>query len=374
MDKLEAMFSELSQSWPLRAGLAIFCFGVCVCLIRSTRLRKWRKVLLQSAKTQDRKSRWVKSLPRDLDLDSEAPLFEILYRHYLGMSRSSAAQVLNLALGGDAISGSSPQNVVRISGSKLTDDEEVSALLSVQMTPESEIPAEALARNAVLNLFSVLKGHKKLRVGLEHAVLDSLGAGGGIAGAKLGGLISLALAPLFLGLWSFVLPVWIVLGALLGSLAGKKMGGRLKSRRYLAATKRLRGVSKDFKKWFLSQFPDLLKERDLDFKNALVKSRELYRQGRNPMLRFLFPDLMTVFFKQSLKRLVQDRSSEQKRIKQVRDRIRGMDPEDFASVLRELDEKTARSHARLFKYFEDYQQALAEMRESKALNLRNLPN
>jgi hypothetical protein len=345
-----------------------------VATVRSRRLRKWKMLLEGPAsdvavlRAKRRKPSWVKSLPPRLHLDSKHPLFEALYSHYRTEPEEFAPQAIQLALRAIAQAEAKKINegAPRIGG-KISDEEKIGSLMSAPTDFETAVPADAFAQNLVLNLVNVLKGRKKLTLGLEHALWDTLGAGGGFAGAKIGGALGVAVAPLVIGASTAFLPVWVLVGAWLGSLAGKKVGSRFKARRYFSAAKKLRKTSRAFKRWFLDQFPAFLAELDREFGKAAENAGALRRDHRSRWLRFFWPDLMSTFFEMSLVRLKADAAAERRRFLEMRAEVRALDPIRFASILERLDPKSARAYPELVEYHRAYREALDELREVDAL-------
>ena len=281
----ETPFSGLTC--VLLAFLTAVLSAACLKILRT---RKWRNILAEPVRPAARARRWARKLPPDLKLDSGQALFEVLYLRFRALHDPPAPDVLKLAIEGrpDASLSSSDLSYSK-SSHQLTDDEKVATLVSVKANSGSLVPVDTFAHHALLNLLNVLKGKKKLKTGLEHAVLDSLGPSSGIAGAKLGGAIGLAMTPVTAGISVVLIPIWAVFGAWLCALAGKKVGSRFKCRRYYSAERKLKKVSRDFQKWFLANFPGFLAERERCFIAAMSLTQDLRRSYQNPITRFLFP-------------------------------------------------------------------------------------
>ena len=166
----------------------------------------------------------------------------------------------------------------------------------------------------------MVKGKKKLKAGVEHAVLDSLGPGGGLAGAKLGGALGLFAAPFLAEFAVYALPVLMVVGAWVGSHAGRKVGARVRARRVFQALRKVHRAAKTLKRTFLAAFPKLLREIESAHEAQAALVRSALKKNRNFFMRFFFPNLMTTFFLVGLLRLQTDRAEELKLWKLVRRR------------------------------------------------------
>jgi hypothetical protein len=357
-------FSEFALAIPVLPLL-----GALVWYARARKTRRWKAILNAPAfetlvhLSKRRKPAWVKPLPTGLKYDVKTPLFEVLYAHFRKGAENTNRPALRLAEA--AVTASTKPNETT---EKLSTNERVSAedklgtLMSTPADYAAPLPADALAQNVVLNLVNVLKGKKKLSLGLEHALWDTLGAGGGFAGAKMGGALGVSLGPLLIASSSF-LPAWILVGAWLGSLAGKKVGTRFKARRYFSAIKRLRKTSRDFKRWFLAEFPEFIEEIDRDFERVSGILAEARRKEGRPFFRYWRPNIMTTFCDLARVRLKSDHASERKRFVHLRSQLRSLDPIRFASVLEQLDSKSVRAYPELVDHLENYRAAIHEIEE-----------
>jgi hypothetical protein len=368
------MPSEITQEMTaalIAAGVAALT-GLLLRL-RARRIAKWVLILEEPASSvallsarPKRAPKWLREIPQDLNLRTEAPLFEALYLHHRNHPSQLGSPVLKLAL---LSQGAAPDRELlsapQQEQARFSDEDKIKTLMGAKPDPAGLVPTEALAENVVLNLVNVLKGKKKLTVGLEHALLDSLGAAGGLAGSKVGGALGIASAAVLTGLSVPLVPVLVLLGALIGSLVGKRAGGWLKGWRGFSAVRKMQLASRNFKKWFLDQFPEFLAVREQEFREAIARTRELQRRHQNRFSRFWLPDLTTVFLRLSLVRLEHDCLAEKQRLERLRGSIRALDPLEFSAVLTNLDEASARSHPQLFEHYQAYQAALAALRDAR---------
>jgi hypothetical protein len=362
------------HSIALLALAALGAMALAILRLRARRCRKWELILEEPAssvaflKRTQRKGRppWIMDLPDGLELDSEEPLFEVLYAHFRTHPATFRSQVLSLAIArvDGRGEGKDAKNALpeAAAGETVSTEEKIKTLLGAKADPADLVPTDALTENVVLNLVNVLKGKKKLSLGLEHALLDSLGAAGGIAGSKVGGAVGLASASLLAGVSLPLVPAFAFAGALLGALAGKRAGAWFKGWRYFAALRQMQRASRRFKKWFLDQFPEFIEARDKDFETAIAQTQECYRRRQSRFMRFWYPDLLSAFFRMSLHRLDHDREAERKRLERLRATVRSLDPLEFAAVLGGLDEKSASSHPQLLEHYEAYRAALQALR------------
>jgi hypothetical protein len=346
---------------PLLAALAWF--------VRARRVRKWKSILEAPAfetlvhLSKRRKPGWVKPLPSGLKYDVKTPLFEVLYAHFRKGAENANRPALRLAEAAvDASTKPSETGEKLGSADRISAEEKIGTLMNAPTDCAAPIPADALAQNVVLNLVNVLKGKKKLSLGLEHALWDTLGAGGGFAGAKMGGALGVTVGPLLVVSSSF-LPAWILVGAWLGSLAGKKVGTRFKARRYYSAIKRLRKTSRDFKRWFLAEFPEFLDEIDRDFDRVASLLAEARRKAGRSFFHYWRPNIMIAFCDLARARLKADHANDRRRFVRLRAQLRALDPIRFASVLEQLDTKSLRAYPELVDHLENYRAAIHEIQE-----------
>lgn len=360
-------YSDSVIGWFSAAGLLAAGAGLWFC--GRLRAAKWRRILGEPASNvmdlrEKRKGRpgWVKTIPKDAKIKGDRPLFESLYRHVRAETRLRLPRALGLAMDIEERDVTAPETAAPAKV-PLTDEDKIGPLLNAKLDPAVAVPTEAIAQSLVVNLVNVLKGKKKLSVGLEHAVWDSLGAGGGFAGAKLGGLFGMALAPMTVGISATLTPVWILLGAWFGSIAGKKAGNHFRSRRYFAAARRLRRAALDFRRWFLRSFPEFFSELDREFSEANERIRERSRQEQSTFVRFFYPSFMTVFYRECRARLSRDRLEERKRFVRIRAYVKHLDPVAFASLLVDIDDASVKEYPEIAVYRAAYVGALTEMRE-----------
>jgi hypothetical protein len=361
------------SSLALLALVSALAVLALVLRIRVRRVRKWQLILEEPSSsvaflTTGLKNppKWIRDLPKGLKLDTEVPLFEILYQYDRSQATSFNPHVLSLTLAHlESPKGTDPALPKPTLAGPLSQEDKIRALIGARADAPGLLPTDALAENVVLNLVTVLKGKKRLTVGLEHALLDSLGAAGGIAGSKVGGAVGLASATLLTGVSLPLVPVLAVLGAWLGSMAGKRAGSWFKDWRHFSALKQLRLASRSFKKWFLAQFPQFLAARDEDFRAAIQQTRDQARRHQGLLLRFLFPSLMTSYFKASLARLEHDRRAERRRLRRLHDLIRSLDSTEFATILGTLDESSAAAHPQLLEHYRAYRSAHEALQSSR---------
>jgi hypothetical protein len=334
------MILELNLDDPTFAPLLVAAGLLLVALVyaRVYRVKKWKRILAEPASSFLLKSpRWLKQLPPGVRLNSEGPLFEALYECLMaepqGFASSALARSAAFLEKNENHSPGSLDPVERIS-----EEEKIKSLMGAKVAPESKagLPVDTLAENLVVNFVHILQGKKKFKVGVEHALLDSLSAGGGIAGAKLGGISGLALAPLVTGHAAMALPALLILGAWLGALIGKKLGSRVKARHKISAFKKLRNISIEFKKAFINHFPALRSELDQRFRDQLIFMARLSRARQGILLRLIFPSMMTVFFGLSRKRLKMEWQQERADLKKMGRKLKAMPPLEFAQTLRDL--------------------------------------
>lgn len=352
------------------AGFLVVVLGLD--FLRRRRCRRWAEVLRQSAsevelqRSRKKRAAWIRHLPKDLDLSQGGSLFDALYAHFQTRPDGLIPAALGLAI------SSSPETsggvtLVSEFAPVVTDEERIKSLMNAPTDSAVAPPSDAFMQNMVLNLVNVVRGRKKLKQGLEHAVFDSLAPGGGFAGAKIGGALGLALAPFVVGMATVFVPATVAAGAWLGAWTGKQMGSRFKARRFYSVLKRLRVVSRDFQRWFVERFPDFLRELDAEYEIAIEAARARGAAHQSRFFRFWMPDLLTVFFRRSLAQLRQDRAADRKRFKSVFATIKRQDPLEFAAILERMNAKTLEKHPEFTGYRRDYRAALHEYRELKKL-------
>ncbi len=362
----ELVFSE----WSGGILAAVLFAGLTLDLIRRRRCRKWAETLRISASEvsllRQRKKRpaWVRSLPPDLDVSGGGSLFDALYAHFETRPEGLVPSALGLAI--SARPADSKNGILAVDRPPTPSDEDrIKSLLNAPTDASVAPPSDAFTQNLVMNLVNVLRGRKKLKQGIEHAVLDSLTPGGGFAGAKIGGAVGLALAPFVVGMATVFVPASVAAGAWLGAWTGKQMGSRFKARQYYSVLKRLRVVSRDFQRWFIERFPEFLRELDAEYEKAIEAARVRGRAHQSRFFRFWLPDLQTVFFRRSLAQLRQDRAADRKHFKSVFATVRRQDPLEFAAVLERMNAKTLEKHPEFTGFRRDYRTALHDFRELK---------
>jgi len=252
---------------------------------------------------------------------------------------------------------------------KLSDEDHIKNLLGLRSyAHEPEMPTETVMTNIAVNIVNVLRGKKKLVVGVEHAILDSLRAGGGFAGAKLGGISGLLLTPILLHYTKFgtyTVPALMFVGAWSGSFFGKKLGGRVKERHAHAARKKLKRVSHHFRKCFLAKFPGLLKKVDFEFKVNVAYTLKLRRRSQSVLTRYFFPRIMLVFYTECVGQMKKDWEADRERWKQINRKVRSMDPMHVSGVLHGLRGEGLVSHPELLDHSRAYDQAVQDLEEAK---------
>jgi hypothetical protein len=365
----------LTENWPLALGWFLAALSISLFVLRSRRIRRLKKTLSEPAfeygKKVEGKRRKLK-IPKGTQLNSKLPLEEVLYEDFRVKPKTFLPESLAEILPEEntphpeklASLGISPPKPAPIS-----DEQKINQLVGLQAYPSDPnyMPVEALATSFLVNLLQVVKGKKQLSIGVEHAVLDSLGAGGGFAGAKLGGVVGLGLAPFVATVAPIALPAFMLAGAWIGARAGKKLGDRMKARKLYSALKQLRKVSNAFRKYFLKQFPVLMKQLDREFESKIAFTRELYvkRQGR--LRRFFFPDLLTVFLGTCQQRIKIDWDLKRKEWKQIKAQVRVMTPVEFVALFDVEGDQNAEKmlvpFPELLAQYRSYQQALKEVQE-----------
>lgn len=355
--------------YEVGAGLLLALFVVGVAYLRLRRVRRWEKLLalpaseIEEIRAQKKGGpRWVRLLPEDLELGKES-LFESLYLHFDARPEIPIPGNLSSALSDPRTESKSDRPLLH---APMNDEERIKSLINAPTDPAIGLPSEALAQNLVLHLLNVLKGKQKLKQGLEHAVWDSLAPGGGFAGAKLGGALGLAIAPFMVGVASVFTPLSVIAGAWVGAWTGKRVGARFKARHYLAAFKRLRKVSREFKKWFVHRFPDFLEELDRAYERAIENSKKRFRESQSPVLRLFHPNLMVVFSTKEGERLRTDRAVDRKQMKRLLALVRAQDPIDFASVIPSLSPSLMEDYPEYKALYEEYLVAMREFADRAA--------
>ena len=248
-----------------------------------------------------------------------------------------------------------------------TDEERVNHWVSLRSYPGNPdtVPYDAFASNLLRNLIGVLRGRKKLKIGVEHAVVDSMGAGAGMAGAKMASLVGVATAPLWAGFPPFSLPVFILLGAWSGSLVGRKVGHWIKARKVHGALRRLNRSSVELKAGFLRQLPHWLEEMDAEYQERQTLARTLHRKQQGFLLRTLFPDLMCIFFKDCVILLKSERQACRREWKALRRRIQRSEPREVARLLEEMHAAAIQPDSELHHLREAHVLALKELEETR---------
>lgn len=366
MDEYDLMILAASVSFALSLTALIF-------LIRSRRIQRWKVILSQpGSQAAAETAEWRKLLPADISLASEAPLFNILFEAFRSRPNLFLPAGLSKAL---AEAKPLPAQIGAEFKLAIASDEELYQLFGMrtyQQNPDY-IPVDALTSNLIRNLLSVLTGKKKLRVGLEHALLDSLGAGGGFAGAKLGSLVGLVVAPLItplitpLASWAaaVIIPTFVLIGAWLGSLAARQLAAKARFRKIHAELKRLRAAAKTFRSTFLLRFPELMKSLEDDYRARIHATHEMRRKRQNPLSRYFYPDLLTIFFNETVARLTAECTDEINRWKSIRWKVRFTSPLEFVPILHKLTDGRFLGDDELQKYYLEYAAALKSLEEAK---------
>ena len=348
------------SSWL--AGMStLVLLSAALIAIRSRRLRRWNKMLATRASALvAQEGSWKSKLPRGIQLDSELPLFEVLYGGHQAKPRLSASSDLK-----GTLLKAEPAAKFGLSSSP-SDEDTISHLISLRGYQQvGFLPIDAVASSLLGNLTSVLKGKKKLVTGMEHAVLESLGAGGGFAGAKIGNILGLGLIPLAASAGPLVLPLSMLAGAWLGSVAGRKIGDRVKARQLHSAMKKLRSASKNLKRSFLERFPELMDELDRDYALRIGHVLGLRRWNERRLRRMFFPGIMTAFYSGAVRRLRADWDEDRKQWQSIRKKVRFIRPLEFAYVLYGLGEESFLSDSTLLASYQQYEAAVSEVREAQ---------
>jgi hypothetical protein len=359
----------LRENWQLALGWFLATLSTGLFLIRARRIRKLKKILSEPAEEYGKKvagKRRKLRIPKGTELTSKLPLEDVLYEDYRVKPKAflpeSVAEILPDEPQPEKLHalGIAPPKAEPIS-----DEQKINQLVGLQAYPSDPnyMPVEALATSFLVNLLQVVKGKKQLSIGVEHAVLDSFGAGGGFAGAKLGGVLGLGLAPFVASVAPIALPAFMLAGAWMGARAGKKLGDRMKARKLYSALKQLRKVSNAFRKYFLKQFPVLMKQLDQEFESKIAFTRELYMKRQGRLKRFFFPDLLTVFLGSCQQRIKLDWESKRKEWKQIKAQVRVMTPVEFVALFDQEGEQMLKPFPELLDQYHAYQQALKEVQE-----------
>jgi hypothetical protein len=374
---------KLDTDMQIYLGLAAFVVLLaCALWFRSYRIRMGARV--RRARAENSMERKL-SLPPGVRLNSKKPLFEVLYENlnadpklfasHNDLHESLFAKVGEVLQESRANAKAMSQEVASLPSASLpalTEEEQIGQLVSVQINPAA-LPMEALATRFLVHFMSVLKGKKNIADGVQHAVLDSLTPGGGFAGAKLGSVVGLSVVPLLgpvvAGVATFALPVFMLAGAYLGSMAGKKIGDRVKARKVYAAIRKLTLASKEFRKSFLIQFPLLMKQLDEEYETRIKFTHLLLRNAQMALIRFFVPNLMTVFLNQALIRLVEDWDGNRKEWKLIKKKVRVMPPLEVAHVLYTLTERAFMPFPKLHEQYQAYDNAVRELREAQAITV-----
>jgi hypothetical protein len=361
----------LTQNWQLLTGWFLATLSTSLFIYRSRRIRKLKKILSEPAEEYGKKvagKRRKLRIPKGTELTSKLPLAEVLYEDYRVKPKAFLPENVAEILPEMESSGPRKLKEMGILAPKtepVTDEQKINQLVGLQAYPSDPnyMPVEALATSFLVNLLQVVKGKKQLSIGVEHAVLDSLGAGGGFAGAKLGGVVGLGLAPFVATVAPIALPAFMLAGAWIGARAGKKLGDRVKARKLYSALRQLRKVSNGFRKYFLKQFPVLMKQLDREFESKIAFTRELYLKRQGRVRRFFFPDLLTVFLGTCQKRIKIDWDLKRKEWKQIKAQVRVMTPVEFVALFDQEGEQMLEPFPELLEQYHSYQQALKEVQE-----------
>lgn len=334
------------------AALALGALTLLLALARAARIRKSRRIIASPA----REAKGVRSLPEDLKLDTDAPLFDVLYANFRLKPKLHVARSPKTG---------EPSLLPELE--RDTDDDQANRLIDLghyHQTP-GYLPTDTVAASVLKNLVPVVKGKKSLKRGVEHAVLDSLGPGGGLAGAKAGEALGLAAAPFLAGLAVYALPALMVAGAWAGSLAGRKVGARVKARRVFAAMRKAHAAAKDFKRKFVGSFPSLMRQLEREHDARATSTRRFYRVRQGWLARALFPDLMSVFLKECLHRLEHDRREELRAWRQVLKEARRLRPADFVVTMAQLSGGRFFEDPALLQRYEAVRSAMRELEDAK---------
>ncbi len=356
-----------TPDWPF-AVLALASLIVATLALRMGRTRTVRTLLrLPAHSEQFTSKRGRASLPPNLDLASNAPLFNVLHDAF--RKRPQLFLHTNLHDSLDKVGSLEAPRLepATTAATSATDEERINHWMSLRSYPGNPdaVPYDAFASSLLRNFIGVLKGQKKLKIGVEHAVVDSMGVGAGMAGAKMASLASVATAPLWAGFPPFALPAFILLGAWSGSLVGRKIGHWIKARRLHGALRKLNRSTLELKAGFLRQLPHWLEEMDAEYQERQLLARTLQRKQQGLLLRTLFPNLMSVFFKDCVTRLKSERRSCRRDWKALRRRIQRSEPREVASLLEEMHDSAIEPESELHRLREAHALALKELEETR---------
>jgi hypothetical protein len=341
---------DLFSSWlapPVTAGLACAGAFALYALLRARRVRSHERRL-------------------------DGPLFEELYRkHHPAALAPRGSPVLDMAFSRLAPDAARADTQASTAPLPLTDEEKAKALVGGTVSPPTSlVAAEVLAENALIHLLGVLQGKKRLAVGLEHALLDSLGAAGGAAGSKAGIAVGLAGASLMTGvalpIVPIITPALAIVGAIAGSFAGKRAGSWFKNWRCYSAARRMGRAARAFKKWFLARFPAYLGQARDKRDIAFELNRKLLNEQQSWLGRALWPSLLTVFFKRCFARLERDYLGDVSRLRDLHAAIKATDARQLGWILESLDERSASSYPGLMNHYVAYREAREALEDARA--------
>jgi hypothetical protein len=350
---------EVSLAAWLSGLLGAACLlGAAALAVRERRWRVWRLALGRPARDFAGRLR-PEALPEGVSLQSDLPLFEVLheaFRMQPGLFTPARVERALTRVGDLGV----PRLLDR---SRVSDEERVNQLVDLRNYGSNPdyLPFDAVASGVIRNAWSVFRRRKPLRAGVEHSVLDTLTPGGGMAGAKLGGVVGAWLAPALGAVPFGLLPAFLLAGAWMGSLAGRQAGERLKARRLYAALRDVNVAARAFRRAFLRRFPELLRRLERDYEERIALARRLARKS-GVLLRLVWPDLMTVFFALSREQLRQDCREASAAWQDLRRRIRSAPPLGLAELLRGLGDDAFAEDAELRECYEAYDAAYSRLR------------
>jgi hypothetical protein len=252
-------------------------------------------------------------------------------------------------------SGHAPEN----SGLIRADEEKIQTIVALpSYHADPALPVEVVASSVISNLVKAFRGQKPFKTAIEHAVLDSFGASGGFAGAKAGALAAISVTPwLAVGLAPYWIPVAMVIGAGIGSIAGRKIAHRVKERKFYATQNHLKHIAGDFKQELLVRTPEMQLELENDLVQRHVSLTRMPSSSRfKRFFYFFYPDLLSIWVQLSAERLANERKLSRKNWRLLRRRIKKLRFDNLDRLIHQVNEKSLSSYPKLIELRSQYTQ------------------